>query len=315
MFKKTRKDTQPARRRQSADDSRTIEESRVFASTFRRGRTLTGSVSGSIRSSNEFGADMLSPRAHVHHLARHRTHLLRWFVLVIVIGIGLYVLLSQLIASVSLRGTDVTLTSSQEVMYRKAVDNYLDSHPSERLFPLLDSNNLTAFIEQTNPEVSHVTLRQTGMFGNVQADMTFRRPVARWSINGTSQYVDQSGTVFSNNMFETPTLTIIDANTAGSSGSAASSLVASHRFLGFVGQIVGDMSKNGLTVTQATIPLLTTRQLEITVSGIPYTMKLTVDRSAGEQVEDAVRVINYQRAHGITMTYIDVRIAGKAYYK
>ncbi len=258
---------------------------------------------------------MLSPRAHAHHLARHRMHLFRWFVLVIVVGAGLYVLVSQLIASVSMRGTDVTLTASQEAAYQKLVDNYLDSHPSERLFPLLDSNNLTAFIEQTNPEVSHVTVRQTGMFGNVQADMTFRQPVARWSINGTSQYVDQSGTVFSNNMFATPTLTIVDANTVGSGNSSASSLVASHRFLGFVGQIVGDMSKNGLTVTQATIPLLTTRQLEITVSGIPYMIKCTVDRSAGEQVEDAVRVINYQRAHGIAMTYIDVRVAGKAFYK
>lgn len=315
MFKKTQKDTVPVRRRQVPTESRTIEESRVFASTFRRGRTLTGSVSGSIRSSNEFGADMLSPRAHVHHLARHRMHLFRWFVTVIVVGIGLYMILSQLIASVSIRGGEVTLTDSQQVVYQKLIDTYLGSHPSERLFPLLDTSNLTAFVAQTNPEVSGIVLHQTGIFGNAQADITFRRPVARWSIDGASQYVDQSGIVFSNNMFAVPTLTIVDANTINSSGTSTSSLVASHRFLGFVGQIVGDMARNGLTVTQATIPLLTTRQLEVTVNGIPYVIKLTVDRSAGEQVEDALRVINYQRSHGVAMTYIDVRVPGKAYYK
>lgn len=315
MFKKNRTTTQAPRRRQASVDSRMSEQSRTFASTFRRGRTLTGSISGTIKSSNEVGADMLSPRAHVHHLSHHRRHLFRWFALVSIVALALYIMLSQLVAVVSIRASDADMSARQQKQYQQLVDNYLAAHPNERLFPLLKSDDLTTFMTQTNPEVSAVKLKQTGSFGVVQADITFRRPVARWSIGGASQYVDQSGVVFSVNMFNEPSLTIVDANTTGQNAATSSSLVASRRFLGFVGQIVGGMKQNGMTVTKATIPLLTTRQLEVNVKGLKYKIKLTIDRSAGEQVEDAVRTITYQRQHDLSVSYIDVRVGGKAFYR
>ncbi len=66
---------------------------------FRRGQTITGSVSPNIHSSNEASATMLSPRAHVHHLSRRRRSLGWRLVAVSRCLLGSYLLVSQLVAT------------------------------------------------------------------------------------------------------------------------------------------------------------------------------------------------------------------------
>jgi hypothetical protein len=123
--------------------------------------------------------------------------------------------------------------------------------------------------------------------------------------------VDQQGVVFAYNAFAVPSLQIIDSSGAAS----ASGIVTSNRFLAFVGRVVGAAKAQGYTVTEAIIPALTTRQLEIKVNGTSYAIKYTLDRPAGEQAEDMARMIRYLQQQGITPTYIDVRTEGRAVYR
>ncbi len=280
--------------------------------TYRRNRTITGSLSANVASSNELNADLRSPRAHVHHLSQLRRRLFSHFLVVLVAGALLYVLISQLIASLVVApNSGATLTIERRKEYASYLMSYFDRHPLERSLFSVNTEGLLSFVADKYPEVSAIHLDSSGILGRVTAYVSVRKPIARWSLRGENQFVDQQGTVFSYNAYESPALQIID-----SSGTAtASGLVTSNRFLAFVGRVVGAAKLQGYNVTEASIPPLTTRQLEIKVDGAPYRIKYTIDRSAGEQAEDMGRMIKYLQTKGITPSYIDVRTGGRAVYR
>jgi hypothetical protein len=306
VFKKRQTQDQP-RRRQA--DTAPVQ---ADIKSFRRNRTITGSTSPRIASGNELNAEMASPRAKTHHMVRHRRHILGRLMLVIGVCVGIYLLLGQLVASVSVTASDssLRLTDSDVSMYAKTVDEYFSRHINERFRPSLREDNLTAYLQQSHPEIQQARLVMAGGFGDAQLQLVFREPVARWIINDKTEFVDKTGIVFDHNIYPTPSLKIVDKNATTLEGG----LVASNRFLSFVGQAVGDLKKYNLSVTQATIPLLTTRQLELKIKGVPYYFKLTVDRSTGEQTEDISRIVRYFK-HRNKPTYVDVRVKGKAFYK
>ncbi len=299
----------PNRRRQAVSDERNTKHTNAPA--FKRNRTLTGSSSRTIASSNELNADILSPRAKAHRLHRKRNGLLVRFVLVLFAALLLYIFLGQLIATNAVVG-DVAGDAERTTGYEQRFNSYLTSRPVERFEPLLDIEAATQYMQIEYPEIDKVDVNLTGEFGKSQATVTLRKPVARWKIDSSVRYVDNTGKVFTYNAFANPSVEILDDSGIPE---LENGTVASNRFLGFVGRIVGGMKDQGYTVQRATIPPLSTRQLNIKVAKIPYVLKLITDRSAGEQVEDMERVITYLSAKKISPEYVDVRIKGKAYYK
>jgi hypothetical protein len=161
------------------------------------------------------------------------------------------------------------------------------------------------------PEVSQVKLTSTDHVVGSNFTLTFRKPVAGWQINDKQYYVDEAGVVCQNNYYDTPSVQIVDQ----SGGSPQQgSIVASTRLLGFVGKVVAYAGQGSFTVTQAILPAGTTRELEIQLKDVQPLIKLSIDRGAGEQVEDMTRSINYLKSVGKSAQYIDVRVAGRAVY-
>lgn len=298
----------PNRRRMSQNNTSDSMSTEPRAS-FRRNQTLTGSSSGKVSSTNELSATLISPRAHVHHLSRKRKHLFLKLIAVVVCLLVIYLLVSQIVASTSVRVSQASVDQAAAKSYQKSIDNYLESHIFERYYPSLNQKKLLAYIQQDSPEVTSIDVSLTGEFGKAQTTLKLRKPVARWVVNGESQFVDEAGVVFSHNAYTNPGVIIEDKNAIKNVQT-----VASHRFLGFVGQVVGALKKEGYTVSKVSIPLLTTRMLEVKVSKVPYVIKMTVDRKAGEQSEDAARVIRFLKGKQ-SPKYIDVRVENKAFYK
>lgn len=311
MFAKKPNKQQAPRRRQDARTAEPVGD----VKSFRLGRTLTGSRSARISSGNELNAEMVSPRAKVHHLVHHRRRIFGRLLIVGVLGIGLYLLMGQLIATVHIRATADTdailLTESQVGAYQKTADDYFSRRINERFGPNLNTADLTSFMQAEHPEVKAVDVQLAGGFGDAQLMLRMRKPVARWVVSGKTEFVNQNGIVFDQNFYADPRVKIIDKNATELKGG----LVASNRFLSFVGQVVGDLEERGLRVTKATIPTLTTRQLEISIKGVEYYFKLTIDRSVGEQAEDVARIVRYFKKRDSKPSYVDVRIKGKAFYK
>ena len=258
-------------------------------------------------------AQLRSPRAHVHHLSSLRRRLGLYLVVIGLASLGLYIIVLQLVASVTIQLVDVGATSPKTTaLYERSIDTYYAARPAERFRFLLNKSALLAHVQATNPEVASIKLSGTGTFGEAQARIVTRTPIARWSIHGDSQYVDADGIVFTRNYHTAPALRIVD-----NSGIRASDnqTITSHRFLAFVGRVIGLSHDRGLTVSRITIPSQTTRQVDISLQGVPQRYKLSIDRSTGEQVEDMARITAYLKRKGITPTYVDVRVEGKAFYQ
>lgn len=310
MFKR-RNPVDNAPKRRSESQTKTPEFGQNEPrSSFRRNQTLTGSSSARINSTNELGATIMSPRAHIHHLSRRRKHL---FIKLIGVVIGLlvtYLLVSQTIASTSVYIKKGEVDAGLVASYKNLAERYLEGRILERYYPTLNHRELLEYMQEKSPEISSVDVSLTGEFGKAQTGITLRKPVARWVVNGRSQFVDEEGIVFTHNAYKNPGVVIEDKNAVKNVET-----VASHRFLGFVGQVVGALKREGYKVTKISIPLLTTRQLEVKVKKVPYEIKMTIDRTAGEQAEDAARVIQYLEKKSTRPGYVDVRVEGKAFYK
>lgn len=293
--------------------SRPTSEDLMSRYAFRRNRTLTGSSSAQISSSNELNAELKSPRSHVHHLSNVRRRLLSYFAVVSLAALGLYILVSQLVATTVpvVKGLGPVPTADAAA-YSAAVESYYAARPIERLNFVLNERALLSHIQSQRPEVRAIAIEPGSSLGEASLVITPRQAIARWAIDGANQYVDGDGVVFSRHYFDDPSLQIVDDSGIPA---VSSQLVTSNRFLGFIGRVVAKSSQNGLKVAEVTIPALTTRQVAITLEGEDIQYKLSVDRSAGNQVEDVSRIHRYLATNQITPEYVDVRIAGKAFYR
>lgn len=306
--KKTNTNTPRRRQRVGAEPvEQAISEERY---SFRRNRTLTGSTSSVVSSASEAKGQLKSTRVQAHDLVRKRRHIGGMLGLIVIGSLGLLFLISQFTATAIVRTKDASITLDR--VYGVAVEEYFAKKPIERLRFLLDVESLDKYVQSVTPEVESIKVEGSAGFGKSQFIATMREPIAGWSVGGKQQYVDATGVSFERNYFAAPKVQIVDQSGIQV---AAGQAVASNRFLGFVGLVVGLSKTQGYTVSQVIIPRATTRQIQLRIEGVEFPVILSVDRGAGEQVEDMKRSIDWLRVHQIKPGYLDVRISGKAFYK
>jgi len=307
-FSRKKANTDVPRRRAAADYVRTPATPDAN-SQFRRNQTIS-----SIRRAD---GEPVSERARVHNLTQRRRKISATLGLVFGIIVILAILMTQFTARANVTGSTAALSRAiNPVAYEKTINEYLAIHPVERLRFALNEAALSQYVSAALPEVSAVTLSSTSNIVESNFTLTVREPVAGWQINTKQYYVDNTGVVFQNNYYETPGVQIIDQS--GISPEQGTT-VASARLLSFVGKVVA-LSKNGAAgqgsyvVTQAILPTGTTRQIEIRLKDVQPLVKLSIDRGAGEQVEDMIRSLTYLQSKGVAAQYIDVRVEGRAAY-
>jgi len=302
MFSRPKKRDVPSRR---LAGSETRSNESEMNTQFRRNRTLSGVQ-------REAKNEAMSERGQVHHLTRKRRKV-GSILLLVFAGIALLLLvITQLTARVVVAKSSTALTVAIDAQaYEKVINDYLGIHPASRFRFALDNNDLSDYAASVTPEVEKIAQSGAENVVDTHFTITFRKPIAGWQINGRQFYVDSKGIVFEKNYYETPTVQIIDES--GVSPEQGST-VASARFLSFVGRVVALSQEGGLVVTEAILPSGTTRQLEIRIKDVRPLVKLSIDRGAGEQVEDTIRSLRYLTSIGQNPEYIDVRIGGRAVY-
>lgn len=313
-MKLSRKQSPPARRsgNPSIRQERASSEDLSERYAFRRNRTLTGSLSPSVASANEHRSELKSSRIHAHDLRRHRRHLGGTLLAVLLLCAGLGFVIYQSIAAVAVTAvTDVPFEARE---YERSIQEYLNGRLLERSRVTLNVEELGLYMQQNgHPEIGRV-LPETAFadVGTTRISLIFRRPVVVWQSGASRMYVDDTGVAFTRNVYTEPNVKVVDESGISTEGNK---VLASNRFLAFIGTTIGRMKANGYTVTQVALPAGTTRQIAVSVEGVDYPIKISVDRPVGEQAEDAARALRYLTARGITPEYVDVRISGKAYYK
>jgi len=308
LLKKNKPDM-PRRRQVSREEYKPTQTTHIF----QRNRTLTGTTSNHLAGINA-DSDLQSPRKHTHKLAIARRKVSVIFLVTLVSSLMIWFLISHLTAAVSISVNDALISKSvDKPRYAKVIQEYLDANPLYRLSFLLDQKALTTYVSSKLPEVS--TVFQEGMSGLGETNfiVRMREPLAGWKINGKQYYVDSNGIPFEYNYYSSSVVQIVD--NSGISIQNSTNAIASKRFLAFVGRVVSLSKSSGYTVTQAALPVNTTRELELHLKEVGYYVKLSIDRSAGEQVEDMANAIRYFIANGQSPQYIDVRVGSKAFYR
>lgn len=294
------------RRRQSDALNDSLDERYAF----RRNQTLTGTTSPRVTTANDRSAQIQSPRAHVHELARRRQHV-GGVLFVTLLGCALLgFLIMQFTASVSVRSRELTMQLDDR--YGRDIEDYFNRQPVERLRFLLREDRLLAYLQSVAPEVAKVDVDGAAGYGKTAFVLTLREPIVAWTINSNRQYVDTTGTAFTRNYYADPKVQVVDESGIQISGGET---VASNRFLGFIGRVVGLAKSSGYTVTDVILPRGMTREVDIKLEGVGYPIRFSVDRPAGEQVEDMDRALTWLAANSQNPEYLDVRVSRRSYYK
>ena len=304
LFSKKKPDL--PRRRQSDALNDSLDE----RYTFRRNQTLTGSASPRVVTANDMSAQIRSPRAHAHELARRRQHV-GSILFVTLLGCALLgFLIMQFTASVTVRSSELTMQLDDR--YSRDIEDYFNRQPIERLRFLLREDRLLAYLQSVAPEVAKVDVEGSVGYGNTAFALTMREPIVAWNINNNRQYVDTSGTAFTRNYYTDPKVQVVDESGIQINGGET---VASNRFLGFIGRVVGLAKSSGYTVTDVILPRGMTREVDIKLEGVGYPIRFSVDRPAGEQIEDMDRALTWLTANSQNPEYLDVRVSRRSYYR
>lgn len=279
---------------------------------FRRNRTLTGTTSNRFNSAN-IKSDLESPRAQVHHLVNTRRKIFSVFSAVLLLAVSLWLIVSNFTAAVRIDVTGTQISKPVEPsVYEQTIQDYLSVNPMERFRFFLNQSALSDYITSKLPEVESIRQQDTVGVGVTTFTLNMRLPVAGWKTGDRQYYVDFKGIPFERNYYANPDVQVVDNSGISMQKGTA---IASNKFLSFVGRVVTLSKSNGYTVTKAVIPANAIRVLEINLKECSYPIKLSIDRPAGEQVEDMVSALRYLSSNGMNPGYVDVRVSGKAFYK
>ena len=243
-------------------------------------------------------------------LRRRRLGIL-FLIVAVVAGLGL-LLLSQFNESFNRVVSNApNLSASDEAKYEKLVNSYFAKNPFERFNFARRGAALTSYVTSAAPEVSAVQIASSSITSG-ELKLTFRKPVAMWTSSGSTSYVDSDGVVFQQNYFAEPSVSIVDDSGVTSGGG----VVTSAQFLSFVGQVTADLAKNGGgTVERVVIPQGAIRYVNLYLAGRSYPFMAQIDRDPSSQAADIAAMVRYIDANHITPQYVDVRVAGKAFWK
>lgn len=272
-------------------------------------RTLSNPQIERMRSQN----DIDSFRLKTQKLTNHRRKIGLFFTVSALIVFILISLIVQLTGSLSASvNTAKTVKNIDSSIYKKAMEKYMEQNPASRIRLLLDRQSLDMFMLQNYPEVLSVTDNGKSSIYETNYFFSFRQPVAGWQIDASKYYVDDKGVSFKINYFTEPVLQVVDNSGIKLEKGAA---IASNSFLAFVGKVVSESKKIGYVITEASIPLDSTRELDIKLQGRESVVKLAIDRGVEEQIQDMNNALVYLDGKSIKPVYVDVRVSDKAYYK
>ncbi len=247
------------------------------------------------------------------HARRRRNHIIKVVIVTIIVSTLLLFWLSTqyalTIASVTFTPTPVK--TPQEQRYKDVIGEYVNTYPIERFRFILNEKRFSKYLGDKLPEVAAAKSSGGGIgYGNYS--ITLREPLVGWEVSGKQYLVDKNGTSFNQNYFNSPAVKVIDQSGIKIDNGG---VIASNRFLGFLGRIVSLINESGVgQVEKITIPAGVTRQVDIYLKGRAYPIKTNVDRDPAQQVEDMKKVLDFLNQRDITPQYIDVRVSGRAFY-
>jgi hypothetical protein len=237
---------------------------------------------------------------------------LRMLGFVVLIIVILSFLVANFIVSPTILAGQLGIHKPDVKGYQDTIFKYFGDHPMERFGFLLDPSNLQNQLKASHTEIANTTVERAWYGGNLHVTLFFRQPLLVWKTGQKQFYVDNQGISFGYNHFAEPAVAVTDQTGLPPDQSG---IVASTRFIRFLGRMVGAVNdyKKG-KVASVIIPP-STREIDLRLEGRDYPIKTDSDRDPLQQAEDIANTLMFLDSHDIRPQYVDARVAHKAYYK
>lgn len=279
---------------------------------FRRSRTITGTKSAEINASAAPRGQFKTDRLRLMELREHRKQILQFLAGVVIAVFILAFLVVNFILTPQVSFAQKGVHQPQVSDYQKSIYTYFDDHPFERFGFALRTPDMQEQIMRDHPEVLAVGIQRDWYGGNVQFAIAFRTPLLVWKTGGKQFYVDAQGVAFTYNHFAEPTVSVTDQSGIPPDQSG---IVASTRFIRFLGQIVAAVNSYQKGIVQQVIIPAAPKEVDLRLSGREYVIKTNTDRDPLQEAEDIANALKFFDQKNIKPQYVDVRVAHKAFYK
>lgn len=282
--------------------------------TFRRSRTLTGSLSSGVGSTNAKRPDLKSERIKLHELYRRRRFLRFGLVLVLFCAVLAGLLLKSSVPFAHYRFEAASSLSAPDTRaLKEVVSRFLDRYPTQVFVANLDAERLTEFMQTQHPEVLDVHVKSAWLTTST-VTVRFRTPVVTWNIAGNTYYVDESGVAFGKLHGAAPVLRVED-NSGYQPAEGAGGAFASKRLIGYLGQLLGALRSENVGAVERVVVPVSIREFDLYIKGREYPIKVHMDRPPRAQAIDLKNALAFLDGRRITPAYVDVRVEGRAFYK
>lgn len=254
----------------------------------------------------------LSERDKLNLLRQRRRRIIKSLRTIFIIFLVLVIFLRFFIHDIKINLKNESTSQPNLIVYSEAIDDYLNTHPLERLSFNLNQEALEQELVAKYPEIQQSRLMDTGFLRPSRFEVTLRTPVAVMTLNQQRFYVDANGISFLNNYFEEPKINIQDQSGLKLDDN---SRVISGRLLSFIGRVIAMLSERGYQTSEVIMPAGTVHRFDIRIDGFNLYAKMTIDNDPAEQVENLVNSLEYVKRVNLMVEYLDVRVKQKAFYK
>jgi len=219
--------------------------------------------------------------------------------------IAIWALGSTLISSVKVSGTANLSTKEVERLIRSQISR----NPWYASYFTVGGLKLNRTLPEQEPRIKTATVKKI-FPSTIQVEIVERQPGVVWISAGENWEVDVEGMIIGAAGSNKPMATVIDtANIPVKPGDR----VAPSRFVRFAEDIADQLpGRTGLKIENFQVPESTSEVYVKTSKG--YLIKFDTTRSASDQLADLALVL--KNLNGKTPgQYIDLRVAGRAYYQ
>ena len=279
---------------------------------FRRSRTLTGTTSLKVAPSAEARSQLKTTRLKAHELRQQLSRVLKLLSLIVVCIAVLGFVMMNYVHGIVIRYPQVSTQQPPTSEYQKTIQHYFVDHPLEQFGFSINKTQLGQYVRAQHSEISELDVTKAWYGSNVTFALYFRQPILVWQTGGHRFYVDDKGVAFTYNHFATNLVAVTDQSGIAPDASGA---VASKRFVGFLGQLVGAVNATGKGRVVSIVIPPSTREIDLKLEARDYLLKTHINRDPLQQAEDIKNALNYFDSHKIKPQYIDVRVPQKAFYK
>jgi hypothetical protein len=215
--------------------------------------------------------------------------------------------------------TEQGLIQSTNV-YKQTIIKLLNTSPTNHNKLTLNTENITAELEQDHPELASVSIQST-LFGD--SPYVYLQPATPALLldtnSGTKFVLSASGVALASlNRINTAKLASLHLPLINDQTGLAvkiGGVVLPGTDIIFIQTVIDQLKAHSLTISSLTLPSGAS-ELNVSISGATYYVKFNLESNANQQIGTFLAVRKYLVANNIIPSqYIDVRVLGRAFYK